>query len=294
MGYAWSRVAAAALLAIAAPAIAETLTNDSVIALLKAGVGDEAVVAKIRTSDSAYELSTDRVVALRQAGVSSAVIAAMINAGAAKEQAGKSAFDNASADPAVPHAPGFYLLQAAGTPAMARIDPTTSNQTKTGGILGYAFTGGLASLSVKAVIPGAHAQVVTQTATPRFYLFVDAAAPSMFASGLGNTVTPNEFTLVRLREKSGRREARVGSMNIGGAKAGVMDKDRLPFTYKLVRPGAYQVDLPGALEPGEYAFLYSVSAGSGIGITSGGAMASRVFDFSIPAPAPRPTTSARR
>jgi hypothetical protein len=70
-------------------------------------------------------------------------------------------------------------------------------------------------------------------------------------------------------------------MNIGGAKAGVMDKDRIGFSYDQQSPGVFKISITQPLAPGEYAFLYSVSAGSGVGITSGGAMAARVFDFAV-------------
>ena len=43
--------------------------------------------------------------------------------------------------------------------------------------------------------------------------------------------------VIRLNRKEGRRVARVGSMNIAGAKMGVMDKDRVPFEQRLVRAG---------------------------------------------------------
>jgi hypothetical protein len=64
---------------------------------------------------------------------------------------------------------------------------------------------------------------------------------------------------VRLTAKSGRREARVGSINIAGAKTGVMDKDRIPFDYQLVRPGVYKIVPTADLAPGEYGFLFALN-----------------------------------
>ena len=82
--------------------------------------------------------------------------------------------------------------------------------------------------------------------------------------------------MIALTKKQGRREARVGSMNIGGSKTGVMDKDRLAFGYELVRPGVFKVTPSTALKPGEYGFIYSIADGG-----AGGAMTARIFDFSI-------------
>ena len=78
-----SKVAAAAcalLLASATQLHAETLTNETVVTLVSAGLGDEAVIAKIKASAARYDLSTDSLIALKKSGVSSAIIAAMIEA----------------------------------------------------------------------------------------------------------------------------------------------------------------------------------------------------------------------
>src|SRR3546814_6285044 len=41
---------------------AETLDNDSVVALVSAGLGDEAVIAKIKASPARYRLSTEDLI----------------------------------------------------------------------------------------------------------------------------------------------------------------------------------------------------------------------------------------
>lgn len=162
---------------------------------------------------------------------------------------------------------------------MTRIDPTVSSQAKTGGIFGYALTGGLASMSIKVAIANESAKMVTGS-TPQFFMFFDESnnvpTASAMASGSNAVATsPAEFTLVGLTKKRGRREARVGSTNIGGAKMGVMDKDRLPFTHEMLRAGVYRVDV-STLPPGEYAFVFPM-AGAG----TGGAMTAKLFDFSV-------------
>jgi hypothetical protein len=208
-------------------------------------------------------------------GLSSAVVAAML-----KTKGGpKLSLD--SPDPMVPHAPGLYILESYGAAAkMSKMNFTVSSQAKTGGILGYAFTGGIASMSVKVAIQNESAPIKT-SGNPRFYFYFDGAsqegASNTWASGANTFVnSPSEFTLVQLTKKSGRREARVGSMNIAGAKSGVMDKDRLAFRSNEIRPGAYEVTPSAPLTPGEYGFIFSL-AGAG----SGGAMTARIFDFTV-------------
>jgi hypothetical protein len=266
---------------IAAPAAAETLTNDTVIALSASGLGDEAVIAKIKSSQVRFDLTTDHLIALRGKGVTGPVIAAMIEA--ASPAAKPAAMSMDSPDPMVPHPSGLYLLAGSGGQGrMQRIDVTVSNQAKTGGIFGYALTGGIASMSVKAAIQNDTARVKASSKQPVFYFFFDESNPttpqaSGWLSGSTQVATsPNEFTLVKLNKKKGRREARVGSMNIAGAKTGVMDSDRIAFDYEMVRPGVFKAVPKAPLEAGEYGFIQSISGGG-----AGGALTARIFDFSV-------------
>lgn len=281
-----------ALCVSSSPALAEKLNNQMVVELVKAGLGDEAIVAKISGSEGAFDLSTDHLIDLKRQGVSSPVIAAMIRADSSPARAGSGPvkFVNDSPEPLVPHASGIYLLMNHNGPAhMLKIDPTVSNQTKTGGFFGYALTGGIASLSMKSVLPDPTARVRASGSRPVFYFYFDEANPrnaengasGVWLSGPAATVTsPNEFSLVRFSQKKNAREARVGSFNIAGAKAGVMDKDRIPFAYDKLAPGVFKVFPQQDLQPGEYGFLYFMGGGGGVGMQAA-ASTTRVFDFSV-------------
>lgn len=259
---------------------AETLRNDDVVALLEAGLGEEAVIAKIQTSDGDFATDTQTLLALRAKGVPSSVIAVMV-----KSASGTTQFDDASADPKVPHTPGFYILdETSSQQRTVKIDPIASTQVKTGGILGAALTGGIATASLKAVLPGATAKQQTSKRRPAFFVFFDPPGgnqSALFSTGFGNAViTPNELSLVNLIEKKERREARVGSFNIAGSKTGVMDKDRIPFSYEQVAPYVYKITPDSDLAPGEYGFLFALVGGAGPGL-SGGVAGARVFDFAV-------------
>ncbi|MCR2834842.1 hypothetical protein [Parerythrobacter lacustris] len=261
--------------------MAETLSNDDVVMLLEAGLGEEAVIAKIETADGNYITDTSALLDLRSRGVPSSVIAAMLKRSVVEPE-----LSDSSPDPLVPHFPGVYLMDDWSPVArMWRIDPTASTQTKTGGILGYAITGGIASASVKAVIPGEAAQISTPNGNPTFYIYLDApgdASSGTFSTGFGASIqSPNEFSLVRLAEKKGRREARIGSMNIAGAKAGVMDKDQIPFTYEQLKPGVFKVTIGAAMEEGQYGFIFPLGGGVGPGIGQAGTAGARVFAFGV-------------
>lgn len=270
---------ASAALICATGAQAQSITVDQVIAMTKADLGDEAIVAKIKSDGKSFDLSTDEMISLRQNGVSSAVIAAMLSSGA---EAAAPQLSLTSPDPAVPHPAGLYMFLNDGNgQRMQRMDPTVSSQAKTGGIFGYALTGGLASMSVKVAIANDSSRNLNTAPKPQFFMFLEesngVSSGGSWSSGANTVITsPAELSLVRLTRKDGRREARVGSMNIAGAKTGVMDRDRLEFDYSMVRQGVFQVNVSEALEPGEYGFIYALS-----GTGTAGAMTARIFDFTI-------------
>lgn len=251
------------------------LSQQMILELNRAGLGDEAIIAKIAADGGDFGLSVDDMLSLRQQGLSSAVIAAMVNSKPKLNEMPD------SPDPMVPHPAGTYLLKGQGAGArMVKMNPTASNQVKTGGIWGSVLTGGIASVSVKAVIPGETASVKAGP-TPTFFFFFDGANASSgadaWASGANTVVTsPAEFSLVELKRKDERREARVGSRNLGGTKAGVMDSDRVDFSSAEVRPGVFRVTPVEPLKRGEYGFLLPLSGGAG-----GGVLTARIFDFSV-------------
>ena len=281
------RYALAALaFVVASPSYAETLTNRSIVALSASGVGDEVIIAKIRSSDTRFDLSTDQIISLRKQGVSGPVIAAMIAASSpTTERTGGTRERSGSPPTNAPERPANGSALAGARPAgiylvsggqLVRIDFNVSGQTKTGGLLGTMMTGGIAATSIKAVLQGDHARVTTSERSPTFYFYLPDAANhanvSSFEAQSTNPTSPNEFSLIRLNQKKGVREARVGRANIGGVKSGVMDKDRIDFQYDEVRPGVFSVRPTNPVSPGEYSFVM---------IGAGGAKLARFFDFSV-------------
>jgi hypothetical protein len=57
---------------------AAPLTIDQIIMLTQTGIGDEAVIAKIRNTDTHMDLSVDQMLELKKKGVSSPVLAALL------------------------------------------------------------------------------------------------------------------------------------------------------------------------------------------------------------------------
>lgn len=272
------KIACCILLMLRSPvAFGETISVEQIIQLSNIQIGDDAIIAKINKAESVFNLSTDEMIDLKRKGVSSKVIAAMLDK---RLPQASSIVSNDSPDPEILHPSGLYILEnQPDSPKMERMDPLSANQIKTGGIIGYALTSGIASMSIKVAIPNESAKIKAN-ANPVFYFFFDSSQPNgTNGSFLGSTFgasSPGEFSLVVLTSKGDRREARVGSMNITGTKMGVMDKDRVTFDYTTVRPGVYKVTVSHPLMPGEYGFLYSISGASVRGATD-----SRIFDFSV-------------
>jgi hypothetical protein len=67
----------------AAPVTAqEVVTNDTVIQMVRAGLSEGVILAKIRSSQTKFDTRTDALIALKQAGVAENVMAAILGGGA--------------------------------------------------------------------------------------------------------------------------------------------------------------------------------------------------------------------
>jgi hypothetical protein len=286
----------AAILALAlltAPAVrAETLTNDQIVELTGAGLGAEAIVAKIRTSESRFDVSTGALVALKRQNVSDEVIAAMIAAATDGAPPGAPVDQNNSPDPTAPHDPGVYLLKAASGPArMRRLDPTLADGIKTANAIGWIFTYGIVPLKVTTVLAGPAARLKADTSRPTFYFYFNQPGSGLYQNGLGilrlegPAPTPGLFTLMHFETVGANRQALTQQIGVGNANAAV--KSLIAFSFSQVEPGVFKVTTNTDLPPGEYAFVCSPYDPNSEDSND------RYFDFSVPAAPPAsPTLSA--
>lgn len=63
---------------------ARPLANSDVIALKAAGMGDEVIIAKIRSTPNQFSLGTENLIELKKAGISDTVLTAMMESGKQK------------------------------------------------------------------------------------------------------------------------------------------------------------------------------------------------------------------
>jgi hypothetical protein len=57
---------------------AQPLTNDSIVKLVKAGLGGDTIISIVNTQPGEYSMGADDIIALKRAGVSEKVITAML------------------------------------------------------------------------------------------------------------------------------------------------------------------------------------------------------------------------
>ncbi|MDN3513038.1 MAG: DUF4410 domain-containing protein [Candidatus Brocadia sp.] len=61
-------------------AVAETITNETIVTMVKAGLGEELISSKIKTSQNQFDVSTESILKLKKEGVSEKIIKIMLDA----------------------------------------------------------------------------------------------------------------------------------------------------------------------------------------------------------------------
>ena len=201
----------------------ETLTNQDVITMTKAGLDKMIIVGKVRTSKGKFDLSTTGLIELKKEGVDDVVVHAMLEAnsgGYQKPAAGTPASYDLN-DPTAPHDFGIYLYEERdGKPSMVRLDPNVSAQNRTGGKVTQQLTPfGLGKVKQKANLPGTTAKTQIVGGVPVFYFYLDAKSGGMNTSS-GVPSTTNEFALVKFNIRDDNRELTISKSNSWGAKGG--------------------------------------------------------------------------
>lgn len=263
------------------PVGGEVMTNESVITMVKAGLGADIIISKIQTSKSNFNVSTDELVRLGSLKVPGEIIKAMVLASSSEavRDSRTGAGDSLKTDPNDPlsaHEAGIYLYEERdGKKQMIQLEPSISKQTKSGGFLASAMTYGIAKIKFKAALAGQNAKLQISTPRPVFYFYFEVKNSGLSTSSYYAT-SPNEFVLVQMNTKDNSRNVTVSQANAFGAQSGAMDKAMRSFDYEKVAPGVYKVTPAVDLVDGEYGFYNAAGAGP-----SGGA---KIFDFGIKLP----------
>lgn len=244
----------------------DTLTNKSVIDMLKLGFSQSVILTKVETSITNFDTSIEALKELKENGVPDTIIVSIMN-GSAKEKT------NTGEEKT-----GIYVKEGN---EMIKILPTVFSGTKTN-TLASAFTYGIASSKIKSTLNKATSANKVLSSKPEFYFYFSPPTNDSFSTGAANwwfasASSPNEFALVKLTVKKNKRELQTGQVNIyAGSNIGVDEDQAIKFDIKQTSDYTFKVTPEIPLEPGEYCFFYQ-----GV-IPQGGFTNQSVFDFSIP------------
>ena len=246
----------------------QSLNNDSVIKLVKAGLSEDLIISTINASPGSYDTSADGLIALKTAGASDKVVSAIVvkASGASAASATPVVGDQNSGnpdDPASPHDPGVYLFTTGpdGKQKMLFIDRAGAGREKTSNVMGAAFSYGISKAKIKAEVPGPHAPGRTKDTKPVFYMFFPSSSNLGGFGGNDVITSPAQFSLLSMEEKKDHRETAVAKMGFASASAGTDDKRTKLFTTDRIRNGVYKLTPNADLAAGEYAFIASTGMG---------------------------------
>jgi hypothetical protein len=253
----------------------ETLTNESIVSMVKGGLSEAVVLARIRSGPASFDTSTTSLVALKKAGVSDKIIEAMVSA----PKSGA-----AAATPA-PAAPAPTPASPSGAASAPVPSVSASARTSAGGAAAtlprdsiYHLNGAkytelqpqvieietnMAFFSQKSevVLGGRKAEYRITDKQPQFYSYY----------------APTEALLVKLKpgDTKNDRNLKMGSGGFhpfgGSTRQGVRSEDRIAVKSEREANGFYRITPASPLPTGEYGFV----------VLSGTSAGGRMFDFGI-------------
>ncbi len=244
------------------------LTNDDVVKLSKAGLGDDVVIAKINQAPQVdFKLDTDSLIALNQQGVSKAVIEAMLRKATAPAAAGSPQAPPTSTGPF--GAPGgapasaSFQTQDEEEVILRTADKTFKLQSVQGDLSTvYAFAVYLLFLD----FPGLQADVRIADRRPTIVV-------------RSKKSPRGRVFLVRAKQDKDDnvRSVKVGKAGLFGAKSwNSPDSDWVvACDVKDLGNGTWELVPKGDLTPGEYGVLFRG------GITGTLGQAAELYDFGV-------------
>ena len=238
----------------------EALTNQSIVEMVKAGLSERIIIARIRTGPNNFDTSTDSLIALKKNGVPEKVIEAIMSPSA--PPAASAAAPPPSAAPAgsVAMAPPPAMSQGPSRPTVFQIVAGKEVELIASGTeiqknnMRY-------SRSTELVIAGNKAKHRTPERQPVFVI----------------TAAPAEFALVRLDPGKNDRNLKIGSgsrVPYGGSSSsrGIRSEDVVDVDAQRDSRGFYRIKPRAPLAPGEYGFVATRDGGSPRG---------SIYDFGV-------------
>lgn len=247
--------------------------NEDVLTMHEGGVSKNVIVKKIQYSETNFDLTTDAMVVLKTAKVPDQVVAIMMEpkrASAEKGNANLIAGDLPEHPQDLPTPnkgnlaePGVYYEEFTPKVAYLQLEPTTTNQTRRGGI-GEHFankgTAGMTGTSERVGLANPTANTVIKDNRPVFYFVFSGATRKdqneVQESAFHGVASPNDFVLIRAKVNGRGREVTIGKSSAYTSETG-FGPGAVPFRFKKINNQLYKVYFDSDVAAGEYAFFYN-------------------------------------
>jgi hypothetical protein len=228
------------------------MNNESVLKMVKAGLGDDLVIQTINTQPGQYVTDADSLVALKTAGVSERVITAMINKGRRQLTNVPEKLVELSDVNEI----GVYYKDRTGK--WIAIEPEIVH-IKSGGWLKSTATHGIIREDRNGHLNGRESKLALQ-------------CPIDVLIYVPEGVSASEYDFLRFRINSDNREFRVLTGGVFHSTGGA-DRDEVKFDPVKTAPHTYQFTVNKDVGGGEYGIL---PPGTG-NVTNGG----KIYTFAI-------------
>ena len=243
------------LLDATSPAAQDVLTNDAVVAMKKAGLSDSVIIAKIRASETKFDVNTQALISLKGAGLSDQIIEAMVSHPGPVGSVGSVP----AATPAAPPAAGAgdpqdgrkSIFHVSGGQNVELMSASSSRESSRS----------YRSSKSELVLKGKKAQYRTPERQPVFL----------------TAWSPNEVSMVRLKPGTDHDDRNLQISSGSSAPftrtrtSGIRSEDQVDVEAQRDARGLYRLTLRQPLPPGEYAFV----------LTYGGGAVGQVYDFGV-------------
>jgi hypothetical protein len=268
------------LLLASALSAQETITNDSVIKMVKAGLSQDLIVTTINSSPGDYDTSTNALIALKRAGAGDKVIAAVVvkasgastapapatpavvAAGAPAAGSASTVSVSANGLPAGVDSIGVYYFPGGGSTSWEEVPAEVVNFKAEGALKHYA-SAGLLKGEMTGLVGGNRSQL-------------NLKLPTSFILYIPEGRAPGEYQLIHMRGNADSREFRAANGGLVHDAGGAL-RDVVDFTPKKIAPHVYLVELSEDFEKGDYGFLPPNDLAVGNGIPT----ASKIYSFTL-------------
>lgn len=230
----------------------KTLTNDSIVRMVKAGLGDDLILQTIAAQPANYTTDADALVALKEAGVSDRIITGIVT------KARRRLIEAREAAVVVPEVNEIGVYYKDRTGNWVPIEPEIVH-IKSGGFIKSTVTRGIIKPDKNGHLNGRESKLTLQR-------------PIQFLIYVPEGVSANEYDLLRFRLNSDSREFRTLTGGVFHSTGGA-DRDEIPFKPSRTAPRIYQFTLDEKVPGGEFGIL---PPGTG-NVTNGG----KIYTFAI-------------